>query len=244
MAVNVWGPELAETYDKTYEEQATPEVIGPIVGLLVGLADEGPALEFAAGTGRITLPLARRGIRTHGIELSPHMAAQLQQKPDADLVVVTVGDMCSTKVGTDFGLVFLAANSLMNVTTQQEQVATFRNAADHLRPGGRFVVELIVPQLRRVPPSESGRVFALTDDHVGIETFDDTAAQIAWSHHWMLVDGRLVRHSAAYRYVWPAELDLMAALAGLSLEHRWADWHRQPFTASSAGQVAVYRKTD
>ena len=141
-----------------------------------------------------------------------------------------------------FRLVYLVANSIMNVTTQDEQIAVFANAAAHLEPGGSFVVEVIVPQLRHVPPGDTARVFTLRPDHVGIETFDDVAAQIAWSHHWMEVEGRLVRHSAPYRYVWPSELDLMGRLAGLRLRERWADWSGSPFTSDSTGQVAVFEK--
>ena len=141
-----------------------------------------------------------------------------------------------------FTLVYLVANTIMNVTTQDEQLAVFANAAAHLAPGGCFVVEVIVPQLRRVPAGESARVFTLDPDHVGIETFDDPVGQVTWSHHWMHVAGRLVRNSAPYRYVWPSELDLMGKLAGLRLRVRWAGWDRTPFTADSPSQVAVFDK--
>jgi SAM-dependent methyltransferase len=190
-----------------------PVVVDPVVDLLVELARGGPALEFAVGTGRVALPLGARGVLVQGIELSPHMAEQLRAKPGADAVPVTIGDMTTTRVPGAFTLVYLVANTIMNATTQDEQVAVFANAAAHLEPGGFFVVEVTVPQLRSVPRGEVGRVFKLDPDHVGIETFDDLVGQIAWSHHWMEVEGRLVRHSAAYRYVWPSELDLMAKLA-------------------------------
>jgi hypothetical protein len=156
---------------------------------------------------------------------------------------VIVGDMTTTRTEGAFTLVYLVANSIMNVTTQDEQLAAFSNAAAHLGPGGRFTVELTVPQPRAVPAGGKGRVFTLDPDHVGIETFDDPAGQIAWSHHWMQVGGRLVRHSAPYRYIWPAELDLMARLADFRLEHRWAGWDRAPFTGKSARHVSVYAKT-
>ena len=178
----------------------------------------------------------------HGIELSPHMAAQLRAKPGADAVPVTIGDMATTRVDGSFSLVYLVFNTIQNVTTQDEQVSVFENAAAHLAAGGSFVIELGVPQLRRMPASEVGRVFTLEDDHVGIDTIDDLVGQIQSSHHWWTVDGRLLRHSAPYRYVWPAELDLMARLAGLRLQHRWADWNRSPFTSESPSQVAVYEK--
>jgi SAM-dependent methyltransferase len=243
MGVITWGQELAEIYDKTNAAGFEPSVLNPMVDLLAEVARGGPALEFAVGTGRVALPLSTRGLRVVGIELSEPMAEQLRAKAGADAVPVTVGDMTTTRVAGTFTLVYLVANTIMNVTTQKEQVAVFANAAAHLEPGGRFVVEVIVPQLRRVPPGEVGRVFTLEADHIGIETFDDLVGQVAWSHHWIEVDGRLVRHSAPYRYVWPSELDLMARLAGLELRDRWADWDRAPFTTDSQTQVAVYEKS-
>jgi methyltransferase family protein len=238
----VWGAEIAEVYDATYAAQAEPSVVDPMVDLLVQLAGDGAALEFAVGTGRIALPLRERGIPVQGIELSPDMVEQLRTKPGAETVPVTIGDMTTTRLSDRFELVYLVANSIMNVTTQEEQIAVFSNAADHLHIGGHFVIELIVPQLRRVPPSESARVFRLDPDHVGIETFDDVVGQVAWSHHWIEVDGRLVRHSAPYRYIWPSELVLMAKIAGFELRDRWSDWIRSPFTSESAKQVAVFVK--
>lgn len=214
-----------------------------MVDVLSSLARGGPALEFAVGTGRVALALRARGIEVSGIELSPHMVEKLRAKPGADAVPVTVGDMTATRVPGTFRLVYLVANTIMNVTTQDDQVAVFANAAAHLEPGGCFVVEVIVPQLRRVPPGEAARVFTLDPDHVGIETFDDLVGQVASSHHWMEVEGRLVRHSAPYRYVWPSELDLMARIAGLRLRARWAGWERQAFTSDSPSQVAVFEKT-
>ena len=242
MASVKWGPELAEVYDATYTELSQPAVLDPILDLLAELAGDGAALELAIGTGRVGLALHGRGVPVSGIELSPHMAAKLRAKPGAESVPVTLGDMTSTRVPGSFRLVYLVANTIMNVTTQDEQVAVFANAAAHLEPGGAFVVELIVPQLRRVPPSETARVFTLDPDHVGIETFDDLVGQIASSHHWMEVDGRLVKHSAPYRYVWPSELDLMARLAGLRRRDRWADWSRSPFTSESPQHISVYEK--
>ncbi len=237
-----WDRNVAEVYDATYSAMFEASVLDPTVDRLAELAQGGPALEFAAGTGRVTLPLSARGIPVHGLELSPHMADQLRAKPGGEAIALTVGDMSTTRVTGTFTLVYLVANSIMNVTTQDDQVAVFVNAAAHLGPGGRFVVEVIVPQLRSLPRGEIGRVFTLDADHVGIETFDDLVGQVAWSHHWVEVEGRLVRHSAPYRYVWPSELVLMARIAGFRLEHRWADWHRAPFTSESTRQVAVFEK--
>ncbi|HZE31129.1 MAG TPA: class I SAM-dependent methyltransferase [Actinoallomurus sp.] len=243
MASITWGPQMAEVYDKTYAAGFEPSVLGPLVGVLAELARGGPALEFAVGTGRVALALSATGIAVHGLELSPHMAQRLSAKPGADAVPVTIGDMRTTRVpGTPFKLVYLVANTIMNVTTQDDQLAVFTNAAAHLERDGCFVLEVIVPQLRQVPPGQTSRVFTLDPDHVGIETFDDPVGQIASSHHWIEVDGRLVRHSAPYRYVWPSELDLMAKIAGFRLRERWAGWDRAPFTPDSRSHVTVFEK--
>jgi SAM-dependent methyltransferase len=238
-----WDRDLAEVYDETYAAGFGPAVLDPVVDVLAALARGGPVLEFAVGTGRVALRLAERGIAVHGIELSPHMAQRLQAKPGADAVSVTIGDMTTTRVPGTFTLVYLVANTIMNVTTQQDQLAVFANAAAHLEPGGCFVVEVIVPQLQHVPPGDTARVFRLDPDHVGIETFDDLVGQIAWSHHWMQVRGRLVRHSAPYRYVWPSELALMGTIAGFRLRDRWANWQHASFTSDSTTQIAVFDKS-
>jgi hypothetical protein len=243
MASIVWDGEIADVYDATYAALAEPSVVDPMVDVLAQLAGNGAALEFAVGTGRLALPLSARGIPVHGIELSPDMVEKLRGKSGADAVPVTIGDMTTTRLPDRFEVVYLVANSIMNVTTQEEQIAVFSNAAAHLVLGGYFVIELIVPQLRRVPPSEVARVFRLDADHVGIETFDDVVGQVAWSHHWIEVDGRLVRHSAPYRYIWPSELLLMAKITGFELQDRWSDWDRSPFTSESGRQVAVFVKS-
>ena len=177
-----------------------------------------------------------------GIELSAPMAERLRAKPGGDRLEVTIGDMTTTRLAGSFTLVYLVFNTIMNVTTQDEQVAVFENAAAHLEPGGCFVVEVGVPTVRRLSPGETSRVFDLSPDHVGVDTFDDLVGQVMWSHHWRDVDGRLVRHAAPYRYVWPSELDLMARLAGLRLRDRWAGWRREPFTSASTSQVAVFER--
>jgi SAM-dependent methyltransferase len=238
-----WGPEIAAAYDRTAADMYAPDVLDPVVDRLAELAEPGGrALELAIGTGRVALPLTARGVEVHGVELSPHMVEQLRAKPAGADLPVTIGDMATTRVPGAFRLVYLVWNSIMNLTEQDEQVAVFERAAEHLEPGGRFVVEVIVPQLQKVPPGQRGNVFALEPGHVGIETFDDVPGQIAWSHHWFDVDGKLVHHAAPYRYVWPAELDLMARLASLRLVDRWEDWHRTPFTTQSPTQVAVYER--
>ncbi len=237
-----WARDLAEVYDAASGSMFDPAVLEPTVDLLVELAGGGPALELAIGTGRIALPLSARGVPVSGIELSPHMAERLAAKPGADGIDVTIGDMTTTKVDGRFAVVYLAYNTIMNVTTQDEQVEVFANAAAHLDRGGCFVVEVIVPQLRRVPPGDKAVVFRMEPGHVGIESFDDLVGQIAWSHHWMDVDGRWRYDADPFRYVWPSELDLMARLAGLRLRDRWATWTKEPFTSDSTSQVAVFEQ--
>ena len=238
-----WGRELAEADDRVAADDFAPAVLGPLVDLLAELADGGPVVEFGVGTGRVALPLAARGLAVQGIELSPEMADQLRAKPGTGAVRVTVGDMTTTRVPGTASLVYLVANTIMNVMTQAEQVEVFANAAAHLEPGGVFVIEVVVPSLRRFPAGETGRVFRLDGDHVGVETLDDPIGQVASSHHWMAVDGRPVQHSAPYRYVWPSELDLMARLTGLRIRERWGGWRREPFTADSTSHVAVFERT-
>jgi hypothetical protein len=150
--------------------------------------------------------------------------------------------MTTVRLGKSFRLTYVVANTIMNVTTQEDQENVFRTAAAHLEPGGHFVLEVIVPQPHGLLGGDKVRVFTHEPNHVGVETFDDPVGQIAWSHHWIDVDGQLVKHSAPYRYTWPSELDLMGKLAGLRLQHRWADWRRAPFTADSPAHVSVYVK--
>jgi SAM-dependent methyltransferase len=240
---HTWGRDLAEIYDEVNRAGSQAAVLDPMMDVLVELAGDGAALEFAVGTGRVALPLSRRGVPVHGIELSEHMVERLRAKSGAEAVPVTIGDMTTTRVAGSFTLGYLLANTIMNVTTQEEQLAVFVNAAAHLPAGECFVVEVIVPQLRSVPPGSNGRVFALDREHVGVETLDDLVGQVAWSHHWMDVAGRLVKHSAPYRYVWPSELVLMAKLAGFRLRERWSGWDRAPFTSTSTSQVAVFEKS-
>ena len=242
MATVLWGAEIASVYDATSAGMFEPAVLGPTVDVLASLAGNGAALEFAVGTGRVALPLSERGVSVAGIELSPDMAAVLRGKPGASAVPVTIGDMTSTRVPGVYSLVYLVFNTIMNVTTQDEQVAVFVNAAAHLSAGGRFVVEVGLPAVAGLPATELGRVFDISPGHAGIDTIDDPVGQITSSHHWTLIDGQWRQSSALYRYVWPSELDLMGRLAGFRLEHRWAGWDKSPFTAASTSQVAVYQK--
>ena len=232
---------IAHRYETLWPELFDPAVLDPAVDFLADLAGSGPALELGIGTGRVALPLSRRGVRVHGIELSPAMVAQLQAQPGASGVGVTVGDFATATVNRTFALVYLVRNTITNLTTQDEQVQCFRNAAEHLTPGGCFVIENYVPELRRLPPGQTSHVFVATADHIGVDDYD-VARQIEVSNHWWVIDGRLRTFSSPHRYVWPSELDLMARLAGLSLLERWSDWHRQPFTSESSNHVSVWQK--
>jgi SAM-dependent methyltransferase len=239
----IWFDEqVAATYDEDSADRFDPATLGPTVDLLAELAGNGRALELAVGTGRVALPLTERGVPMAGIELSPYMLEQLRAKPGADRVEAVEGDMTSTRVPGEFALVYLVYNTITNLTSQDEQVACFENAARHLAPGGCFVVEVYLPILQKLPPGERFHVFS---EEPGYHAFDeyDVAAQIQWSHHLRLrEDGTYRRFSAPFRYVWPAELDLMARIAGLRLKERWADWERTAFTSDSEQHVSVWQK--
>lgn len=235
------GPDVAESYDDSVAEMFDPDRVVPAVELLWRLAGNGRALEFAIGTGRIALPLAARGVEVCGIELSEAMVEQLRQKPGGRDLSVTIGDMASTRVEGTFRLVYLVFNTIGNLTTQDDQVACFANAAIHLEPGGCFVVEVGVPELRRLPPGERHVIFHTDGDSWGVDEYD-TAPQALVSHHLRREGARLRHRTIPFRYVWPAELDLMARLAGMRLESRWADWHQQPFEHESTSHVSVWRK--
>jgi SAM-dependent methyltransferase len=231
---------VAATYDDP-DDMTTPAAIDPVVDVLADLAGDGPALEFAIGTGRIALPLAARGVPVHGIELSQAMVARLRAKPGGDAIPVTIGDMATTRVPGSFAVVYLVYNTIMNLTTQAAQVACFRNAAAHLAPGGTFVVEVMIPDLQRLPPGETLRTDHRSDTAWSIDEYD-VASQGLISHHVEVIDGRIDQVSIPFRYVWPAELDLMAELAGLRRRSRWADWSRAPFTGESRSHVSIWER--
>ena len=241
----LWDAQAAAEYDTPGLGMFAPEVLGPAVDLLAELATGGPALELAIGTGRVAIPLREAGVPVTGIELSEPMIARLREKADESALPVVAGDMTSTSVGEGFALVYLVFNTIGNLLTQEEQVACFRNAARHLAPGGCFVVELGVPQLRSLAPGHGGTVEVSELGYLLVDTYDPVSQQLV-SHHVRFdpaVDGargaRLGR--TPQRYVWPAELDLMAQLAGFTRESRWADWDRSEFTADSRSHVTVYR---
>ncbi|WP_051571101.1 class I SAM-dependent DNA methyltransferase [Cryptosporangium arvum] len=237
-----FGESIAATYDDPDSTEFSPAVVGTTVDVLASLAQRpgaapGRALEFAVGTGRIALPLAARGVEVAGIELSNAMVERLRAKPGADAVRVTVGDMTTTRVDGAYDLVFLVFNTVMNLTTQEAQVACFRNAAAHLAPGGRFLIEVMVPELRRLPPGQTMVPWLDGENRWAFDRYD-TATQAMSSNYVEPGEFR----SIPFRYAWPAELDLMAQLAGLHLEARWEDWHRTPFTHESTKHVSVWRK--
>jgi SAM-dependent methyltransferase len=239
---NYFDERIAKSYDAKWPELFEPAIVDPAVSFLADLAGTGAALELGIGTGRIAIPLSQRGVRVYGIDLSPDMVAQLQAKPGTDAIGVTIGDFATTSVGGTFKLAYLVRNTIMNLTTQDEQVACFQNVAAHLEPGGCFVIEVGVPGLQRLPPGETVRAFTVTPTHLGFEEYD-VATQIAFSHHYWVVDGQLETLSAPFRYVWPSELDLMARLAGMTLRERWSGWTREPFTSDSTTHVSVWEKT-
>jgi len=235
-------PVVAAAYDDVHDDHFQPDAIQGAVDVLADLARGGPAVEFAVGTGRIALPLAETGVGLYGIDISEAMLDQLRNKPVADQVSVVVGDMTSLVVCEDAGLVYLVFNTIMNLRTQEQQVACFRNAAAHLVSGGRFVIETMVPELRNLPPGESIRPFDISSRHLGFEEYADFVNQISISHHYHIDGDRVRTSSPAFRYVWPSELDLMAEIAGMTLESRWENWDRDPFTGDSRSHVSVWQK--
>ena len=237
---DLWDAETAASYDETSAFMFTPDVLDPAVELLTDLAGDGAALEFAIGTGRVAIPLAERGVPVSGVELSQPMVDRLHAKrPD---IPVVVGDMATSTVPGEFSLVYVVWNSIGNLRTQAEQVACFRNAARHLAPGGRFVVELWVPGIRRFPPGQAAVPFHVGRHHVGFDTYDMTTQQGTSHHYRRTADGSVTYGSSNFRYIWPAECDLMAQLAGMELESRAADWRGSPFTNDSESHVSVWRR--
>jgi SAM-dependent methyltransferase len=238
-----FGEGVAAAYDESEDERFHPDVVGPTVDFLAELAGTGRALELGIGTGRIAVPLAARGVEVHGIDLSKAMVARLRAKPGGEGVAVTIGDFATTRVDGTFRLAYVVFNTIMNLTTQAAQVDCFGNAAAHLEPGGRFVLEVGVPDLRRLPPGERFVVFDGSPTHWGVDEYD-VANQGLISHHFQGIGDRFEKSSGPFRYVWPAELDLMARMAGLQLSERWAGWKREPFTSESRQHVSVWQKPE
>ena len=232
---------MAARYDQIYADLFEPAVVDPAVDFLAELAGQDAALELGIGTGRLALPLVQRGIDVHGIDLSQAMVARLRGKPGAERIGVTIGDFATTRVEGSFTVAYLVRNTIMNLTTQDEQVGCFHNVAAHLQPGGCFVIEVLVPGLQRLPPGETFQAFKVSPTRLGFDEIE-VASQGLVSHHYLVVDGRLEAWSVPFRYVWPAELDLMARLAGMRLRERWSGWEREPFTSDSTMHVSVWEK--
>ena len=231
--------DVAATYDVRDAEMFVPSVLDPAVSFLAGLAGDGAALEFGIGTGRLALPLRARGVAVSGIDLSASMVAELRAKPGGAELPVVIGDFATTRVEGTFRVVYLVYNTIMNLTSQDAQVACFENAAAHLEPGGAFVIEVNVPELQRLPPGETVRPFTVTPTALGFDEFD-LATQGVVSHHYYFEGGRAEASSTPFRYAWPAELDLMARIAGMTLSERVATWDRAPFTGESTSHVSVW----
>jgi SAM-dependent methyltransferase len=237
----IWDATAAAQYDTPGEGMFAPGLLEATTAFLSELAGDGHALELAVGTGRVAIPLADRGVPVTGIELSRPMIDRLRAKAGTERIRVLEGDMTTTRTAGEFSLVYLVFNTISNLLSQDEQVECFRNAARHLAPGGRFVIELWVPQLRQLPPGSPAAVFSSEPGYIGLDTYDVLHQQVV-SHHFRFGRGRAATHAVSpHRYIWPAELDLMARLAGFELEHRYADWDRSPFTADSPSHVSVYR---
>ena len=236
-----FGEHEAARYDTSTGEEFDTATIAATVDLLAGLAGAGRALELGIGTGRIALPLSQRGVEVHGIDLSQPMVDQLRGKPGGEAIGVTIGDFSTTRVDGSFALAYLVFNTIENLVTQDAQVECFRNVAAHLEPGGRFVIECAIPDLRRLPHGETSNVFDVSADHWGIDEYD-VANQGLISHHFTRVGDRIEYSAGPFRYVWPSELDLMARIAGLRLVERWSGWRREPFTSESRKHVSVWRK--
>jgi SAM-dependent methyltransferase len=232
---------VAAEYDESEEGMFDGAVVEATTDFLAEIAGSGRALELGIGTGRIALPLAQRGVPVHGIDLSKAMVARLRAKPGGEDIDVTIGDFATTCVDRSFSLAYLVFNTIMNLGTQAAQVACFRNVAAQLEPGGCFVIEVMVPELQRLPPGDTARVFHVSDTSWGIDEYE-VATQALTSHHFEIVDGRLERLSIPFRYVWPSELDLMAQLAGMRLRERWGGWKREPFTSDSTKHISVWEK--
>jgi SAM-dependent methyltransferase len=242
---NYFVGSIASGYADKWPHLFDPAVVEPAVDFLAARAGTGPVLELGVGTGRLALPLSRRGLQVHGIELSPDMVEELRTNEGADNIRVTIGDFATATAEGCPGtatLVYLVRNTIMNLTTQDAQVACFSNVAEHLAPGGTFAMEVMVPDLQRLPPGETVRPFTVTPDHLGFEEYD-VAQQRSISHHYWVGDDKLETFSAPFRYVWPSELDLMARLAGMTRRERWNDWDRSPFTSESRSHISVWEKT-
>jgi SAM-dependent methyltransferase len=239
---NYFGEEIASRYDNPAWDMFSPDKIDPVVDFLAERSHGGWALELGIGTGRIALPLSQRGVRVHGIDLSEAMVAKLREKPGSEAITVAIGDFATTRVEGEFSLAYLVFNTINNLTTQDAQVACFKNVAAHLLPGGCFVIEVGVPDLQRLPFGETIRPFEVSERHLGFDEYDVVDQGLVSHHYNRTENGTFARWSIPFRYVWPSELDLMARLAGMTLRERWSGWKGEPFTNTSTKHVSVWQK--
>lgn len=239
-----FGPDAAEVYDDVQRFSKTPSRgdRDAAIALLEKLARGGPALELAIGTGWIALPLAARGIRVDGIELSAAMADRLRAKPGGDRISVTIGDMADVDVSGKYRLIFVVANSLFNLVTQDDQIRCFENVASHLEDEGVFLIEVFRPDfLYRLRDNQYVDAEGIEVDEVRLDVArHDPIAQRLDESHVILSRDRVRMNPVVTRYAWPSELDLMARIAGLRPKERWGGWNGEPFSAESRYLVAVY----
>ena len=237
---STYGDRIASHYDAFYGDSGT----GSAISTLVDLASGGAVLELGIGTGRLALPLIELGLEVHGIDASAAMINELRSKPGGSSIPVTVGSFAEFDLGKSFSLVFVAFNTFFGLRNQEEQVSCFAAVARHLMPGGAFVIEAFVPDLSRFDRNQRVGVSEITSDQVIIDVSrHDRAAQQVASHHVAISAEGIALFPVLVRYSYPPELDLMARLAGLRLDVRWAGWDRSVFGAESGNHVSVYRPT-
>lgn len=235
-----YGDRIADTYDELYAETLDTD---RAVEALAELAEGGPVLELAIGTGRLALPLSERGLEVHGIDVSERMVARLRAKPGGDAIPVTMGDFAEVPVEGDFALIFVAFNTLFGLLTQEDQVRCFVNVAKHLAEGGVFVVEAFFPDLARFDRGQRAQVTQVDANSVMFDASrHDPVEQRIDSQHVVINEDGTKLYPVSIRYAFPSELDLMARLAGLELRERWGGWTREPFTAESGRHVSVYAR--
>lgn len=235
----IFDKRIAESYDRHH--QSDPRELAQMAEVLKELTTGGRALEFAIGTGRVALPLQGLGVEVAGIELSKAMVQELRKKETGPPMTVAIGDMTTTQTPGPFSLVYLVYNTIDNLTSQEAQLACFQNAAGHLEVGGRFLVETLVPPLQKIPFGQTKLAFSRSENHWGIDEFDVTTQNYR-SHHVRFEEGTHRKLSVPFRYAWPAEMDLMAKMAGMTLEQRWSDWMKSPFGNESNRHISIWRK--
>jgi SAM-dependent methyltransferase len=238
---NYFDEPVARTYDADEPDSFAPRVVEPMVNFLHSLCVNGSACEFGIGTGRVALPLHERGVAVHGIDLSAALVNELRSMPSGHDTPVVIGDFSHTRIDSNFDLVYLVFNTVMNLTTQARQVDCFLNAARHLRDGGHFVVEVMVPDLQRVPPGTALRSWSLSESAMSVDEYD-VVTQGRVSHHSRRRHDTWSRRSIPFRYVGPSDLDRMARVANSQFVDRWGDWFGSPFLATSPSHVSAWQK--